>query len=373
MKEKVLFITNAIYLDKTKKEGGVRLCTEEYIQLLEEHFEVILFPVQYNIDLYFRIKVRAGLNSYNDYKASDYEPGLQEVITKNHIGYVFLNLSNTIRFAEVIKRHFKDSVKVILCSHGNESGDYLHEITRFKSSMGGIKNLFSTITLGRMLKIEATYRQRFIDLVLTVSPVEEEIENWIGAKKVMMVPRVINSNPLDWKPVIGRVGFMGDLSHWPNFHGIDSVCKELEKLNTKTEIRLLGNPEKKGMELSGKYPFVKYQGFLNDTEILTEAASWSFFLNPVLYYSRGVSTKLAKALGWGIPVITTLIGCRGYVWKGGSLVTVDNAKEMAKKINELSWNMEAINIAKKETDKVVNSTILISDISEILKEALLVI
>ncbi len=364
MKDKVLFITNAVYLDNTKNYGGVRLCTEEYIDLLKQKFDVVLFPVNYHINIKYRLLVKLNLNIYKDYRPEYYRKELTKIIKENNAGIVFLNLSNTASIARIIKEVFDEKVKVILCSHGNESGDYLHEITRFRKRIPFYKSFFSSYKLGRMLKKEAGFRQMDIDAVLTVSPVEEAIEKWIGAKKVLMIPRTIKVETLKRDPIIGRVGFLGDLSHWPNYYGVEELCKALSNIPGKNiELRLVGSPRTAGDRLAAIYSFVNYLGYLDKAELEAEVSSWAFFLNPVFYYSRGVSTKLAKAFGWGLPVITTSIGCRGYHWKKGNPIFAEDSLELAKKIKELSTDANKINEAAIEIQELVKSTASLEVIS----------
>ncbi len=66
-----------------------------------------------------------------------------------------------------------------------------------------------------------------------------------------------------------------------------------------------------------------------------------FALNPVFYFSRGVSTKLGKALALGIPVITTQKGMRGYQWKKGEILTCDQPAEMADLILKYAFDESA--------------------------------
>ena len=118
---------------------------------------------------------------------------------------------------------------------------------------------------------------------------------------------------------------------------------------------MVGAPETFGKQLAATYPFVTYLGYLNNDALRQEVGSWTFFLNPVFYYSRGVSTKLAKAFGWGIPVITTTIGCRGYVWCKGIPVIAETPAEMAKAILCLSKNADVIANADKDVKELIAS------------------
>jgi glycosyltransferase involved in cell wall biosynthesis len=371
MKPEALFLSNGIYFDESKKEGGVKLCTREYLSLIKILFNVTVFQVKYHIDIWYRLRVKLGINVYNDYNPKSYKELLIQTIRKNNISVVFLNLSNTAGFAAVIKDAFGENVKVVLCSHGNESGDYLHEATRFKKQLPFYRTLFSSFTLGSMLKKEAEFRQHFLNGILTVSPIEEALEKWIGAKKVMMVPRTMKAGFINWKPFAGRVGFMGDLSHGPNYFGINEVCKELNHFALNgVEVRIVGSPEWIGAELEKKYPFVKYTGYLNENELEDEISTWSAFLNPVFYYSRGVSTKLAKAFEWGLPVITTSIGCRGYQWKAGNPIFAESPAETVKIINEYSTDLPTMKEKKKDIECLINSISSLEEISKDLHEFL---
>jgi hypothetical protein len=353
-KSTALFLTNIKYINPDSPEGGVKLCTLEYITLIETKFNIIYFPVDLDISFLYRLKNRLKMNAYNDYSVDHYEAALKKTISENRIGFVFLNLSNTLPFAKIIKDLFP-SIRVILCSHGNESGDFLHEIALHKK-LGGIKRALALFTLGKMLVLESTFRV-YLDLVLTVSDIEANIEKWLGANNVYMVARVINGIPVKGKAIIGKIGFFGDLTHAPNFYGVDQLCEALDKANPKNiKLILVGTGEKNAMQIAKKYSFVSYLGYLNELEFSTEASTWTFCINPVFYYSRGVSTKLGKALGMEIPVITTTKGMRGYRWSEGEILQCDTAKEMATIIFKNANNLESHFYYKREILKIKNSS-----------------
>jgi len=354
MVHKALFISNINFLNDSTKEGGVRVCTQEYLSLIKNVFNVVLFPVEYEMSLIYRIRVKLGLNIYHDYKPEIYALDLINSIKSHNIKVVFLNLGNTSTFSKIVKDAFGDSIQIVLCSHGNESGDFLHDITRFSIVMPWYKKLLSSFAMGNMLKKEVLFRHNYIDGVLTVSNVEVALEKWLGAKKVMMVFRTITPDPIEWNPKSGCVGFIGDLSHSPNRHGITEVCEAIKKLESDNiDLRIVGSPQEIGNMLADKYSFVTYVGYLDQTKLLSEVSNWSFFLNPVFYYSRGVSTKFAKALSWGLPIITTTIGYRGYDWKEGNPIIANNPADMAKVINDGALNMDMVYQASNEIKKMV--------------------
>lgn len=347
---KALFISNRKFIENGYPEGGVKFCTDEFIGVIKQEADVNFFPVDINISLNYRIRKKLGLSSYHEYDTEKYRAPLEQVLRSGEIKYVFLNLSNTAPFASLI-RSINKNVRVILCSHGNESGDTLHDIVMHKNP-SGLNSRLSAYSLGNMLINESEFRKD-IDVVLTVSEVEEHIEKWLGAESVFMLPRMISINTISNEPVNGRIGFLSDLSHEPNYYGIKKVCESLSQLNnTSIELRLVGSGRSRGNELAMKYSFVTYLGHLNDAELEKEVSAWTFALNPVFYYSRGVSTKLGKMLGFGIPVITTDKGMRGYKWKNGQLPVCQTADDMANIINTLSVNAERIAFYKNEVIKI---------------------
>ena len=364
-RKKVLFISNSKYVDQHSSEGGVKLCTKEYIDLIASTFEVLIFPVDLNLSLFYRVKKKLGLAVYDDYAPGNYSDELKNIIADNNIGYVFLNLTNTIIFSGLLKKLFPQ-LKVILCSHGNESGDFLHEIVMHEKYKG-LKKIIAQQALGKMLIIESTYRN-YIDVVLTVSEVEVMIEKWIGAKEVKLITRTIYDHAIPLHPVNGRIGFFADLSHAPNLYGIEKVCTSLAKLNPEAiELRLVGAQKDVGVSLANDYPFVTYLGYLTESELEKEVSGWMFAINPVFYYSRGVSTKLGKALSWGLPVITSEKGLRGYQWGNGEILTCDNAEEMAAIILTHSIDMEASLYYRKQVEYMKASA---PDLKEMMKEVI---
>jgi glycosyltransferase involved in cell wall biosynthesis len=358
MKKKAVFLTNNIYIDQSLNEGGVRLCTKEYIDLLSKLFDVSIFTVQNKTSLVYRIQVKLGINQYSDFSVNLCMTELNDLVTKNNIKFVFLNQSNTAKFGLALKKFWGNKISIFICSHGNESGDLLHSVTRFNNTLPIFQKILANWTLGRTIRSEVRQRANGIDGVLAVSEVEFQIENWLGAKKVFLVPRTITMDAKFFNGTLGIVGFIGDLSHAPNYQGIKSVCDEILAIGNYEglSLRIVGSSKDWGMALQRNYPFVNYLGYLKNEELEKECESWSFFLNPVFYYSRGVSTKLAKALGMGLPVITTSIGNRGYKWSKGTLPMVHSPKEMANAILELAFDIGQINYYRSQVIEIVNSS-----------------
>lgn len=366
------FISDAKYVNLSGKEGGVKLCTLDFINLFKTRFEVEIIEIFHRNDLLYKLSVKFGFDFYNTYSSKQLKKSLEKFSPNNY--YIFaLNMSNTAELSKVIRECFGQNAIILLLSHGNESGDFLHQFTRFYSYQNFLKKVTSTYKLGMLLKMEALVRQKFIDKVLTVSPVENEIEKWLNAAESFMIPRSVTPNFISIKPVLGRVGFLGDLSHYPNYYAVESLCNILKCRKEKVEFRLVGGPDQYGKELEKKFPFINYVGYLNENLLIKEVATWAFFLNIAFYYSRGVSTKLSKALSLGLPIISTHIGNRGYVWKNGVLITGKSPNNVADLIIDNSFSFSNISMAHEQSKLIALSTPSLDDIMSSLYDKLILI
>lgn len=363
--EKVIFITNEIFIKKNDlQKGGVRLCTDDYVCLLSCKYDIIFFPVKFDNSFFRKIKSKLGIDVFVDYNPSSYESYLFKIITENNINKVFINLSNAISFSTIIKNRFKDDVKVILCSHGIEGGDFLHNTGR--SSGAFFSKLLSSYKLGEIFKKDLEYRMKSIDMVLTVSEVEMAIENWLGAKDVFFVPRVFSPRFLDWNPKYGRLGFVADVSHFPNFFGLERFCQAIHNNQISEEIELIvvGKPCANLKSLENKYSFIKATGYLDEDRLEQEASTWMYFLNLVFYYSKGVSTKLQLGLNWGLPVLSTPQGNRGYVFKLGGVIECQDEYEMVNIITSRMSDKDSLLKDKNMTELAALNSFKYSEIMD---------
>lgn len=326
---KGLFLYNPADL-RAEIPGGVQICSQEFLKIIQETVdELSFFEVRYTRSLIFRICYKFNLDNYQGYNTDLYIDTLKETILKKKITHVFINKSELIRFAKAIKKYnIPNPPRVIIMSHGNESGDLLGDIAREHPRYRGFLKFTSILKLGLTLYTESRYRRQFVDLVCTMSEEENSIERWLGINKTFFIPRVINQQPGKHRsPIKGRLGYVGTLSHSPNLSAIKQLCEALIKKELSPEIRIVGQPVSIGRELEKEYVFIRYLGPLTESELTEEIKSWSFFINPIFNYSRGASMKLAKAIEWELPVITTQAGRRGYLWKKGNLIETENNPE----------------------------------------------
>ncbi|PNW26879.1 hypothetical protein [Formosa algae] len=129
-----------------------------------------------------------------------------------------------MKFSKICKGIMPDC-DISLLSHGNESGDFIHELSNKKKS-----NLINGYyKLGKQLVLEAEYRKSYIDRVVVVSDIEKSLEYWLHSKDVIFLPRFFSQDFLDWNPVLGKIGFLADFTHLPNLYGVEKLCEELSK------------------------------------------------------------------------------------------------------------------------------------------------
>ncbi|MDP4251708.1 MAG: glycosyltransferase [Bacteroidota bacterium] len=353
---KALFLTHKEYLH-SEITGGVQLCSQEFHFIIRNAGDVSLedYYIPYTRNLLQRAMIKSKMENYSVFDIKRDAPALLAYMEQLAIQAVFINMASAVRFARPIREKFGDSVKIILLSHGNHSCDFLHLITKPVARPSLLRSWLNRVRLGNLIATEAEYRVKWLDGVVALSETEKQIENWFGAKKASFLPRRLYKDFLMWKPVPGRIGFVGRLDHPPNLQGISILLEELSKQHQGLQFRLVGAPPEYGMKIKKQFPFVEYLGELKDKDLESEVATWAFFLNPVWWYSTGASTKLARAISWGLPIITTTAGMRGYEWKKGTLQVADSPAEMAACIVQEANSMERLNHWKNQTELIAEN------------------
>jgi hypothetical protein len=369
LKQKAIFLTHPKLL-KSEVTGGVQLCSQEFHYILSSIDDLIMenYFVEFTKDIFQRIQMKLGFENYSMYDVKRDTPGLINYIKEEGISIVFINMASLVRYARPIREAFGDKVKIILLSHGNHSGDFLHLITKPLRKKVFLQRIFQKIRLGFLIATESLYRVRYLDGVIALSETEKQIENWFGGKRVAFLPRRIFANFVEYNPDLGRVGFVGRLDHPPNIQGITILLEEMIKHTDKNvKLRLVGAPVDDGNKIAVKYKCVEYLGELSDEDLDSEITTWSFLINPVWWYSTGASTKLSKAISWGIPIATTTAGIRGYQWKKGNLLVADSPGEMITKIYEQMESEDKVRYWSQQTRIIAENGLTIEDLTGIMR------
>jgi glycosyltransferase involved in cell wall biosynthesis len=186
---------------------------------------------------------------------------------------------------------------------------------------------------------------------------------------VSFLPRRLYADFLDQQPIIGRVGFVGRLDHPPNLQGLTLLLEALTKQGQHPDFRLVGAPVKYGKALQQRFSFVQYLGELSDMDLENELSTWAFFTNPVWWYSTGASTKLARAISWGLPIISSTAGRRGYEWKAGALLMAETPAAMAEQLIKEAGNLDRIHYWKEQTKLIAASGLDKNDLADRIRVA----
>lgn len=324
---KGLFVTTRRFLED--RAGGVQICTREFIDCLATAgISLKMLPVDADRSWPSRIKRLFNSSPFIGSYGPTVRNEVKALVAAERFDFVFLNQEFLAPLAAEIRPFLAPGCKIVVLSHGLEIIDMVHAV-RLDRHLPLKRRLrpSAAMMLGSILLTEQRLRED-IDIVCAISPFGAEMERWLGTKRVGWLPRTISAGPLDWRPVRGRFGFVGTLDHAPSLEGLVEV---LEALGTDDaiEVRIVGSPPHIGEWLAARFPRVTYLGSLDDAGLETEAATWLAFLHPIFCLPRGCSTKLAQAIGWQIPIVTTEAGRRGYVWKDGSLLEAEHAGQFA--------------------------------------------
>lgn len=354
----VLFVTNENYMEPTG--GGVQLCSREYLRTLEGcGFEI--HQIAYSIDRSLRARLRRKLQPHPF--GSIHPAGLvQRIVEKaeqTKARWVFLNNAEANALAPKIRSRAPE-LKLIFLSHGVELTDEVNALRLDPASLPRHRHRPSWF--GKLLFAELQQRAA-IDGTVCISTEDVIFEKWLGCPSVLFIPRSISHHPLEFSPMLGRVGTVSTLNHVPNLDGIRQFATALR--GTEVTLRLVGGPEKIGCQLQLDFPNIVYCGKLSDEGLRQEAATWCAFVNPVFCQARGASTKVATALGWGLPVLTTMQGSRGYLWNSELLPLAKSPRELAEACKAVAldkrseeWRLRASSIVDLAPNTVEASALL---------------
>jgi hypothetical protein len=157
---------------------------------------------------------------------------------------------------------------------------------------------------------------------------------------------------------------LGTLNHGPNLEGLLLFLNALQARQLDDiKVRIVGGPSKEGAALQKDFSFVDYLGALPESELQSETGRWTCFIHPIFCYPRGCSTKLATAISWQIPIVTTHAGCRGYQWRAGSLCLADEPDVFVEMALNLLKKENAIN-AQKEVKSVCESSPTLQEVGQ---------
>lgn len=349
-----VFVTSAASL--ADLPGGIQVFTREYRRVLTLA-GLNLTDVTFDVDRSWnaRFSRRAFRRPYRHRIPPSCVPRIVETSRTLQCNTVFLSGCDILEIAGTLRARLPE-LRLVFVSHGLESVDLLHTLrSRDTSEPFGDVSRGEVLSLGRTL-VEECQQRRFIDATICLSPLEVEIERWLGTPQITWLPRVVTPNLVPWKPVSNRVGFVGTLDHPPTVEGLNAYLSDASSNRDRIVVRVVGGPRSHGEQLARKYRCVEYLGNLSEDALLQEASTWKCFLHPLFCYARGASTKLATGISWGIPVVTTPAGCRGYEWEEGDLIQATSPEDFAEEVRVLCNDEGRARIAMNSVRAVCNSS-----------------
>jgi hypothetical protein len=313
--------------------GGNQICSREYRDVLvEAGFDLHFVTHQTDRCLATRLERKLLPHRYPRVVPREFYRLLRQQSCDLEPKFVFCNFTTYLPDAEQLKAAVPAGAKLILLSHGLTSVDDVHRERIALERSGGVDlRAIGPRMVGGAILTEMKGLP-FFDHVFCLAEFEVAICQWLGARSVSWWPRTIPQDcGLDWRPAGDRIGLVGTLSHPPNLEGVYKFCRALaERGGRVPRLRLVTKSAPVAAELSRRYDFVDHLGSLEGPgELEAEAATWSAYTHPIFCFARGCSTKLATGIAWGLPVLTTAAGIRGYTWREGQLLVAPDAEEMA--------------------------------------------
>ncbi len=328
-RQPALFISHASSL--AAAPGGVQRCTREYMRALDAAgFDLEELPYVEDRRILTRLRRRFFPRPYAHKLPPDLIERCLATAERLAVRWIFINHGDPAPLAELIHRRAPGRYRIAVLSHGLDSTDELHEARIRKEDASAVR----ATRLGRQLFAEMRQRQ-FVDVVFCLSETDLQMERWLGARRVAVVPRTISEPPLSLAPQLGRIGTVSTLNHPPNIEGIERLASALAA-HSSVKLRIVGGPRDDGESLARRFRAVEYVGPLDDEGLRHEAATWCCFVNPIFCYPRGASTKLAVPLGWRLPIATTRAGARGYQWDERLIPLAETPEELAAQATRLA-------------------------------------
>jgi len=309
--------------------GGQQVCTHEYRETLRlAGYDLVDVLWEHERTLRRRVSNRLKPSPYNRPWRAGLAGEVFEAAKSRSADLIFLNVIDLLPLAQDIKRLAGMDCKVVMLSHGLASVDEIHT-QRILQTYADLPMNPSPLCPGDLLREEAEYLP-FCDHVVSLAPFEVEICRWLGAKSNSWIPRAIPCDPLERKPVPGRLGVVGTLDHPPTMEAMWLVLEAMRQQGPgQVRVRIVSASRRQAEFFATEFPFVEDLGRLDEAALREEAATWSAFLHPLFCFARGASTKLATGLSWGLPCITTESGMRGYELPEGAVRIADSPTEFA--------------------------------------------
>lgn len=318
--------------------GGQQICSREYRAALRAagfRLNDVLFTPDRR--LLTRLRIRLRRRHYHNHLPDDLVHRVVERVQATAARVVFANLNDLIPLGSALRAALPATVKLVLLSHGLASVDEVHTQRIARSGVRESRTRADWMMAARLLAVETQHLSAF-DHIFGLAAFETGICLWLGARSVSVLPRTVTPEFLSLKPSGDRVGCIGTMDHPPNEEGLWLLLRALAASPVgNLRVRLISRSHQVCAAAAAQYPFVDYLGPVEDpAAVHAEAGTWNAFLHPIFCHAMGCSTKVAVGLAWGLPVVTSDAGLRGYDWAAGALTTVNTPDSMAARVLALT-------------------------------------
>jgi GT2 family glycosyltransferase/SAM-dependent methyltransferase len=333
-REKVL-ILSAIVPAPDRSAGGLR--AYEFIRLMARHYHVVLAHAgTYGLDEYVKPLERLGLTVfYPGYARAVHSPDLDlgAILLNNDFDLVICKLFSIAEQYLPVIRQYAPKATVVVDSYDVH---FLRESREAETKNDSNLARIAANTKKRELDI---YRRA--DYVFAIT--EDDKQSLLRedpSLSVGVVP-LIYELPAAVVPREQRCDmfFVGGFSHTPNVDAVLYLHKEIAPLIRKrmpgVKIRIVGNAPPAEIVALGSSDFIVDGYVPNVTPFLD---SMAISIAP-LRFGSGMKGKIAEAMAYGVPVVTTGIGAEGlYLRDGVDAMIADNAEEFAQKVVDVYQN-----------------------------------
>ena len=192
------------------------------------------------------------------------------------------------------------------------------ELRRLESIAAAVpfspRGLAARLQCGPVRRLEAEVARSFAR-TLAVSPAERDYFEALAPGTVDLVPNGVDCasfSPRAATPTTSTLLFLGSMDYSANVDAVGFLAREVLPHVRRRDARVTvigSNPRPSALRAARRAPLpVELLGFVGSTRPYFEAAR--AFVVP-LRFGGGTRLKILEALAYGVPVVTTSVGCEG--------------------------------------------------------------
>lgn len=314
---------------------------KENIQILKKKWENVHFHIfEYKIEEQKSIKVFClkflsslfRIIRYQNTKKKQLNPNLKEteiphllniynLRSKDYI-YILLNVLEMYQF-DIVQIEFLEYADLALALPKFIHKIFVHHELRFARLVSGLQNGTEPITdydkyVVSFIKQQEISLLKLYDSVFVFSEEDKnKLEKENDKLDILVAPFPVLTSAFKTEICqsaahhqIDKLVFLGGESHAPNKDAIDWYAKEISTkiaCETKLALHVIGKWNKETIKTYSDNTGIHFTGYIEDLQSYCEN---SIMLVPIRAGS-GIRTKILYAMAYGVPVISTEIGCEG--------------------------------------------------------------